>query len=373
MNMGSRKALPRGLPNGNTEDSQRMRPKARLAAELLRKRLEHADHRLRKLPGERRLAEEMGLSRNTIRAALALLVRDGLLTRKPNGRIAVRRALKANTRVRTIGFLSPAVFSKDHQLWMDGALGSLKGLKAKLRPLTYGHWGDPVIHQALNGMDGLFFVTTGEAFPGWLARKIRASVCRTVVLDGDESAEDLPSVVLFPASAVEKLLRHLKKLGHRAIDCLNTQAENPVIEARIGVWRRFLEREGLSGVLRSAPKRRPVESAYALVRRTLQRGRSMSPAQLCTTGPAAIGAMRAFQEAGLVIGRDVSVCAVNDEGLAPYLLKTLTSLVSPPRGRYLRDATRWMVGSGAWRGPLLIQPGDAALFIGESTGPTSGS
>jgi DNA-binding LacI/PurR family transcriptional regulator len=292
-----------------------------------------------------------------------------LLSRKDNGRIAVTRTLKAHTRVRTIGFLAPSVFSKDHQLWYFGVAAALDGLEAKLRPLTYAHWGDPVIHQALKGMDGLFFVPHNGPTPKWLADKIREASCRTVILDVDESAAKLPSVLLFPTASIRKLLKHLFKLGHRRIDCLNTQAENPVIKERIEIWRAFLNRHGLSGKLRSASIRRPIPTAYATIRKALRDRGSTATAQFCTTGPAAIGAMRAFHEAGLEIGRDVSVCAVNDEGLAPFLLKTLTSLASPPRDKYLRPIARWIVDGGTWSGPLLVQPREAPLFIGESTGP----
>ena len=53
------------------------------------------------------------------------------------------------------------------------------------------------------------------------------------------------------------------------------------------------------------------------------------------TGLSRVTIRAALHEAKLEIGRDVSVCTVNDEGMAPYLLKTLTSLESPPRARYL--------------------------------------
>jgi len=346
-----------------------MRSKTLLAADLLRKRLEHGDHRLRKLPGERRLAEELGLSRNTVRAALEQLVRDGLLTRKRNGRLAVARVSKAGTRACTIGFMAPSVFSRDHRLWFEGVVAAVDGLEAKLRPLTYAHWGDPVIHQALNGLDGLFFVSQDDSLPAWLVRKIREASCRTVMLDADVSAAKLPSILLFPPPSLEKLLTHLQESGHQRIDCLNTQTENAVIKERIDIWRRFLHRHGLSGKLRSVSIRRPIEAAYATVRKALSGRRAMAAAQFCTTGPAAIGAMRAFHEAGLEIGRDVSVCAVNDEGMAPFLLRTMTALVSPPRVKYLRSAAEWMLGGDDWSGPLRVQPQDAPLFIGESTGP----
>jgi hypothetical protein len=97
----------------------------------------------------------------------------------------------------------------------------------------------------------------------------------------------------------------------------------------------------------------------------------LGTALFCTTSPAAIGAMRALHEAKLEIGRDVSVCTVNDEGMAPFLLKTLTSLESPSRARYLRPVVEWMLSGKKWDGSLLIQPKELSIYVGESTGPAS--
>ena len=71
----------------------------------------------------------------------------------------------------------------------------------------------------------------------------------------------------------------------------------------------------------------------------------------------------------------VSVCAVNDEGLGRYLLKSLTALQSQPRAFFLRQVTQWMLSGEQWEGPLLVQPDDAPLFEGETVGapPADGS
>jgi LacI family transcriptional regulator len=115
----------------------------------------------------------------------------------------------------------------------------------------------------------------------------------------------------------------------------------------------------------------PLESAYQLVRNKLRAGSLLGPAMLCTTAPGALGAMRAFYEAGVKVGHDISLCAVNDEGIGPYLVPSLTSLQSPPRVVYLRQALDWMLSDDEWQGPLLIQPreSEVPLFAGESTGP----
>ncbi|HEY9247743.1 MAG TPA: substrate-binding domain-containing protein, partial [Rariglobus sp.] len=257
-------------------------------------------------------------------------------------------------------------------LWRDGVYAAAEARGAIVRTMSYAHYGDTTISAALEGFDGVFLLPlTDEKIPPTLLRRMVAARARMVVLDQDETAIGLRSVIVFPFASGDKLLEHVRSLGHRRIDCLNIHAHNPVIEARIAGWRGFLERHGLSGELITDPGNGSLEAAYRLMSGRLKAGWRPGSAIYGITVHAAIGAMRALHEHGLRIGRDVSVCAVNDEGLGPYLVPSLTSLQTPPRDRYVRKAVDWMIGRIAWAKPSLVQPGDAPLFVGESTGPAS--
>lgn len=347
--------------------------KANAAAELLLQRITHADHSVKAMPSERELAMALGISRTTVRLATKQLLEDGVLVRLDNGRLAVAEGHNAASRKRTIGFLTPAGFSLDAEMWRQGVQAALEGYPATFRSMSYAHWADPCISDTLRTCEGVFLLRNIEPIPELIVSKIHQSGSRVVILDQDETAAGLPSVVLFPPAEEVRLLEYLAGLGHRRIDCINTQSSDAVIQDRIQTWRDFIDRKGLSGQLRSQPIFSPIEGASRLVTDLLREGRPLGTAQFCTTGPAAIGAMRAFHDAGLEIGRDVSVCAVNDEGLGRYLLKSLTALESPPRALYLRQAVQWMFGDGEWEGPLLVQPKQVNLFVGESTGPAPAS
>lgn len=343
----------------------------RLAVELIRKRIQHGDHAAGPLPGERQLASELGLSRPTVRKALQQLADEGLLMRGPTGRLTTGANGLAEMRRPLIAFLHPGRIGGESALWRDGVYDAAEAKGAVVRSLSYAHYGDPVVSTALDGFDGVFLLPLAiEQMPDPLLKRLLTSRTRVVVLDRDETALGLRSVIVFPFVSGNKLLSHLHELGHRRIDCLNIHAHNPVIEARIAGWRLYLERHGLQGELASDPDSvGSLQAAYRLMSGRLKKGRMPAPAIFGTTVHAAIGAMRALHEHGLRIGRDVSVCAVNDEGLGPYLVPSLTSLQTPPRERYLAKAVDWMVRRGDWTQPSLIQPKDAPLFIGESTGP----
>ncbi|BCM88597.1 putative HTH-type transcriptional repressor ExuR [Abditibacteriota bacterium] len=345
--------------------------KATLAVQTIEKRIAHADHIMAGVPSERQLADELGLSRNTVRVAVQHLVQKGVLVRQNNGRLNV--APPSNPQRRTLCFIVPAGHSTDVDEWRQSVVGLLEGTfqdyDVTLRNIPQGHWGDPVIQEALSSFDGAYFLAPAEKIPNWLIAKMKDSPCRVVVLDQDVSAVGLPSVVLFPPAAEHKLFDHLYNLGHRQIDCLNTQETGAVVAGRMTVWKEYLASRGIKGKLHSVEKRKPVESAYEYIRDALRSGVPLASAIFCTTGPAALGAMRAFYEGGLKVGVDVSVCAVNSEGIGRYLMPSLTALESPPRSLYLRQASEWIITGEEWHGPLLIQPDDVPLFQGESTGP----
>lgn len=339
--------------------------RAELAREMIEGRIAHADYVLAGLPGERQLAQELGLSRATVREALQLLVSEGTLVRGENGRLGVAATGAAQ---KTVAFASLVRPSPDVELWREGALGALEGRDAVMRSVAFAHWDDAVLSDALTNFDALFLVPPSEPIPTRLARKMRTGRCRVVVLDQDESAAGLLCATLFPPASLAKLFAHFADLGHTRIDCLNTQAPVPEIRGRIAAWRAFLAERGLGGQLRSKAERMPVLSAYEHVREALEEGKPLASALFCTTGPAAIGAMRALHEAGVQVGRDISVGAINSEGLGRFLCPSLTALEAPPRSLVLRPAVEWMLGEDEWSGTLLLQPDDAPLFEGESSG-----
>jgi DNA-binding LacI/PurR family transcriptional regulator len=343
--------------------------KVMLARQEIENRIARLEPAMVPILGERLLAEDLGLSRNTVRAALQQLIEAGLLKRQPNGRLQVTRRNTAGHQNFNIAFIAPTGTSGDLGEWWNSVKGIFQEERVTMHPISYEHWHAPEIQGALSTMDGAFFVAPAAKLPTDLAKRMKGSKCRVVVLDQDESSEGLPSVMLFPPSMQFKLFDHLVRLGHRRIDCINTQEEGVIIQGRLAAWQQYLEAQGMTGQLHTREKYIPTESAYQLVRDTLKQGQSLASALFCTTGPAAIGTMRALYEAGLKVGSDVSVCAVNSEGLGRYLTPTLTALESPPRAHYLRRAAHWLLSDEKWQGPLLTQPDDVPIFEGESTGP----
>ncbi len=343
---------------------------SRLALELIRQRLFHGDYAGR-LPGERQLAVELGLSRPTVRKAITQLLAEGSLLRTESGRLQLPSGDGDGMRRKVIAFLHQgSSLDRETALWRDGVYAAAEKRGLTVRSVVYEHDDDLRISSALSRYDGVFILLhSRDQVTPRLMKRIQEAGARVVGLDQDCSSLGLRSVIVFPSGSVSKLLDHLRQLGHRRIHCVNVQATNPVIESRIDAWRKYLDRHGIDGELCSVEDVTILDRAYRQIGDRIRESWLGRGAILCITLQAAIGTMRALYEMGARIGKDVSVCVVNDEGLGPYLVPSLTALQMPARQRYVQKAVDWMAGLIEWKTPSLVEPRDARLFIGESTGP----
>lgn len=337
---------------------------------ILERRIRHGDYHGRDLPTERELAEEAGVSRMTARKAVQRLIDQGLLLRQPNGRVVANRSEPQQLRV---VFLVPSLSSQDVEAWRLGLEKAAGQIGASVRTTLYLHWDDPVILDALDSFDGVFIHPSCEPIPPRIMVRLREAGRAVAVLGRDLSAAGIPSIDLFPPVFIQRLLDHLAGLGHRSIDCFNIQTIDPVIEHRIEQWNLWRAVHRMGGRLLGEPIKPydvPLAQAYEQAGRLLDEKQLSATAVLCTTAPAAIGAVRAMRDRGIVVGCDLSVCVVNDEGLGRYMSPSLTSVEMPDPMSYLSVCMEWMQRRGeGWIGPLLMQPTQPPLFIGESTGP----
>ena len=348
--------------------------KYQAVADRIARRVRRGDYACTPVPSEQRLAEETGVSRMTLRKAVDRLAQTGVLQRLPNGRIGIGKGETREAVNAQIALLAPAYPSMDVDIWRVALERAAAHFGAHVRPVDYVHPDDPVIHDALLGFDGIFLAPSGDPLPPPLIARLRDNPKPVVMLNWDLSSDGLRSVNLFPRHVVVRPLEHLRRLGHRAIDCVNAQPSDPDIRNRIEAWRDWRGRHGIAGEMLNEPVKpyQPVvDQAYRIMRRRLKRKRRPPTAILAITMPAAVGVLRAMHENGLRPGRDISVCCVNDDGLASYLVPSLTHILRPDPADHLRNCLDWMLtrqGRG-WTGPLCLQPRSAQLFIGESTGP----
>lgn len=346
-------------------------PKYVQVADLLHRRITLGDYHLRDFPTDRELSAEFEVDTRTARKAVARLIEAGLLARQSNGRPAVRppaRAERVGLRLAWLTVSYPTPYTARWQRAIEAAIGP----GDSCRVVTYNHLDDAVVKETLEGFDGVFFgLPSGDPTHHFL-RTVARSKRPVVFLDSDLSAHGFPSLWLAPPSLVTRLLDHLASLGHERIACLNTQPDGPVIRQRLDVWQRWTAARGQAGRLVAQsvePFGSATERAYVTTLRVLDDGGFNATALLCCTSAAAMGVYRALYERGIVVGKDLAVCSADDgAGDAKYFVPSLTSIADRDAAPYLAVCLDWMREGGRdWKGPLLVQPHDVSVFIGEST------
>ncbi len=344
---------------------------ARFAA-ILEKRICKGDYAIRPLPTEQEFADEVGVSRMTARRALLEVIDKGLVVRRPGGRLKVNhRSERLPGRVR-LGLLTPAHASSQYEKWTCAVERVAAGCEASVRCVNYVHWDDPVIARSLRAFDGVLLVPSSEQIPPRVLEQFRQ--WRNVIgLDCDLSHAGVPSVQVLPPAFVRLVGDHLYDLGHRHIDCLNVQPRDGEINGRIEQWGLWTRLRNVKGRLIDQPVRsyaEPTLKAYDVMNGLLDADEFSATALVCTTVPAANGAVRAMYDHGITVGKDASVAVMENSELTRFMTPSLTAVCTPPLDGYVELCMRWLAaGTGRWEGPLLVQLATVELFRGESTGP----
>jgi len=347
-------------------------PKYTKYARVLETRIRQGDYAVRELPTEQELADEVGVSRMTARRALIELMNKGLLVRKPHGKVVINQEHAQFVDQLRLAFLGPAFSSPDFENWRFAVERVTAKFNATVRNVDYVHWDDPVIPQTLAAFDGVFLVLSSEKIPPSLLERLSRSK-NLVALGSDLSEQGIPSVRLLPPICVQQLADHLYDLGHRNIDCLNAQPHDDVIQSRMEHWSQWQRIHKVEGRLIDepvAPFASVAPKAYAAMKKLLDAGQFTATGLVCITDGAATGAIRALHDAGKTVGQDVSVCSVESGELGSMQVPSRTMLNPPDPGPYIEVCVDWFKRrNDAWIGPMLIQPSNIPLYVGESSGP----
>jgi DNA-binding LacI/PurR family transcriptional regulator len=348
------------------------RQKFKHVMSVIERRIRQGDYLLSPIPGERKIAEETGVSHMTARKAVRGLLDRKVLIRRPNGSLDIHPGQRGDAGSAHFVLLYPAYASTYLTHLRQTVFEAAEQYGLSMRPVQYVHWDDPVVANAAANPAGLIFVSSAVEVPEHLLEMLRLS--KSVSLDMDLSDRDVPSIRLFPDAHIFKVFDHLRHLGHRRVSCISTQHHNPEIDRRIRLWREWIKRHDMSGELLERPTRSfgdatPV--AHEVMRELLQQGPLNSTAFVGTTFPAAVGAIRACWERGLAIGQDVSICAINIEAPARFMTPSVTGLDTPKLSKLLGHCFDWFTDDGDWTGPRRLEPARAEFIQGESTGSVS--
>lgn len=347
-------------------------PQYRRVAKVLEQRILHGDYLIKDVPATRSLAKEMEVSHIVMCKAVELLTNEGLLDRKPNGRLIVRRATKDHKPQPRLAFVAPAFNSRTFQVLRIAVELAAAKVNALFRPVDYVHWEDAVFSDVLDSFDGAFVMNSSDPIPADLVDRLERSRCRVATFFMNLTQHGIPNIPVMEESGIRTLLDHLYGLGHRRICCFNTQPENLPTLGHINVWRQWCREHGVSGLLVSDPVQSyedPLARAYETGLRMLRQITSDCTAVFCITSRATQGLLRAMADLQLKPGHDLSICTMDDECQVRYMVPSITALKMMDLATPVGALVDWMVHPNKkWTGDLNLRDGHASLFIGESTG-----
>jgi DNA-binding LacI/PurR family transcriptional regulator len=336
---------------------------------VIKRRIREGDYLLDSIPGERKIAEETGVSYMTARRAVQELLDEEVLIRQPSGSLDVHPGFTKQNKPAEVVLLCPS-YPSSYLTQLRGLVSEFADKRnVRLRPAQFVHWDEKTVLEAVDQAKGTFIIPYGPEIPPRLLEPFRSN--KVVILDGDFARDGLPSIRLFSDRCIERVLEHLYRLGHRRVDCINTQNHNPEIDRRIAIWESWVRRKGLKGDLRDDPApvfTDPTVFAYRLMSRLVDDKQAKATAFIGTTCPAAIGAIRACWERDLRVGKDLSICTVNIEPPAEFFCPSITGLNTPDLSGVIGKCFDWFASRMSWRGPQLLEPKESSLFEGESTG-----
>jgi len=233
--------------------------------------------------------------------------------------------------------------------------------------LTVAHRHDRELLQTYSeiligrGVEGFITVDTLEDVPS----------LPTVAVAGHRSLENVTNIILDHRQAALLGLQHLKELGHEQIAFLRGQPQSADSEVRwnaicevaqeLGIEinpQRVVQLQGLD----SSP-----ELGYPFGKELLAR-RVPFTALFAYNDISAIGAMRAFQEAGLRVPEDISVVGFDDIVSASFCIPSLTTVRQPLKkmGRIAAETLLARIeNTGEVQSEIAVEP---ELVVRRSTG-----
>ncbi len=195
-----------------------------------------------------------------------------------------------------------------------------------------------------------------------------------VAIPGHTHNEGVTNIILDHHRAAALAFQHLTELGHRQIAVLKGHPESADSDSR---WRAVQEVARQMGLELDPELEIQIESkesspnvGYPCGQQLLAKKRPFT-ALFAYNDISAIGAIRAFQEAGMQVPRDVSVVGFDDIPGAAFHHPSLTTVRQPLRRMgelAVEILLARIAGEKEWQQEISVQP---EIMLRESTGPVT--
>jgi DNA-binding LacI/PurR family transcriptional regulator len=295
-----------------------------------------------KLPGERALAIQYGISYMTARRAVSELVEQGLLDRRPWEGLFVAVPVNASN----VDVTPPANGTTTLNIITVGHepphVNTLKRLASKY---AEGHgWftryvridqpgDDHAIGCILGGGLSLLIIPDDATMRGPVGEAVQQVNGRAVLIGNRMDNLGVPSVMADDTQAIGLAVQHLRDNGHTRIGMLCDYINHPVTSVQVAKWRSCFASECSAQdlderlIVVDTPRFDcPTENAYRRMREYLNEHGGAITALVCTGDESAVAAMSACRDAGLAVPEDLSIIVSGDSSLAAHCNPALTCI-----------------------------------------------
>jgi DNA-binding LacI/PurR family transcriptional regulator len=333
------------------------------------------------LPTEVEIADQLGVSRETVRRAAETLQREGLLVkfrRKGTFTHPDQLALQIRTRPSTLlGYLQADYQARGQEetatrtmsgLMLQGALAEAdtQGFALVVRQTPHLRMGDAFQQLNQNArLRGVIFASYGEEK---LLRRVAGLGLQTVLLDHDLHLPQISSVRDDSFEAARQAVRYLAELGHRRIAFANWHRTD------LNPWRIMGYRQGLHDA--KLPRRRiwelTTELTEAGARQVVEALLALKPAPTalyCFNNSLARQVIDELRRRGLRVPEDLSVVGAGGEDV-PGLTCHQTDWFEVGR-LAVQVLVRALAGTADYQPehlltPPVLRPGQTTAALGEA-------
>ena len=282
-----------------------------------------------KLPGERMLAQQLGVSYMTIRKSIENLVSQGVLFKIPTKGTFVNHKKVQRRQNGTIGyFLDASMIAGISSPYYSLNFDSIEKVAAKN--------GYSVVYFSDNNVDNLS--RTLDKVDGVIATcfpriesiilKIKESV-PVVVIDNSAADKTIPSVIIDNFNADVESVDYICSLGHSRIGFMTGLEDSDIGKSRYAGYQHGLSKNNIPLDETLVFRGNYSYEAGILGAEYFFTLDSLPTALICANDSMALGAIQRFSQEGLNIPEDISIIGFDDIEVASQIVPSLTTIAAP--------------------------------------------
>ncbi|MDD3153705.1 MAG: substrate-binding domain-containing protein [Victivallaceae bacterium] len=341
-------------------------------ADLLEQRIEKGYYRLGNIPGALKLANELGASYLTVRQAIQLLLKRGILIRSESDRLQISPDNPVEHSTLKVLFLRPAYLSTPNK-WIEAISHTARKYHCHLQEIVFTSCIDPVILESLDGDFDLIFCMHMSR-EKLLISKLERHKNKIVTLFSDLTEYGIRLLDGPSPERIKELIGMLAKQGVHSIDYFGKEPENNRQEGvRQQMWQEAIAQYNCQGTAHLFREHSLTISMQAFSRQmfaeVLERERFHADALFCANVDEAMGAIRALLDCGIRVPEDVKVVSFGEPERATLFCPSITVVNIPDINPALDPIFEHYLGKKQSPKRLVFraEDPDKVIFYGEST------